>query len=391
MGEPLHVTVVAPDPVLEAGAMGALASYPDVAVVPWEEAANVAVVVVDGVAQALDIVRTVKNATHRPEVVLVVADLAPADALRAIAAGVRGLLRRREASPDRLARAVLAAASGDCTVPPDMLDGLLEFSADGRDTGEKARHHPLVPAPRPSAGEDARVAGTSSDARVAGTGEGARGAGGAAVTGTAEGTTERLRVHVTAADAAARSGVLTLVQQAGIALVPEPDRSPATVVVAAASTVDRAIAAFPATCLSGEHRLLVVADRFTPAGVLRAVRVGVRAMLQSTGATPAQLGAAVQSAQSGDGRIPYTTLVRLLSGAPEEPVPAAGPPTPSPLTARQTAVLALMAEGHSNAGIACALSCSEHTVKNVIYDLMARLLVSNRAQAVARAIRAGLI
>ena len=114
-------------------------------------------------------------------------------------------------------------------------------------------------------------------------------------------------------------------------------------------------------------------------------------MLQSTGATPARLGAAVQSAHCGDGRIPYTTLVRLLSGAPEAPVPAAGPPTPSPLTVRQTAVLALMAEGHSNAAIAGALSCSEHTVKNVIYDLMARLLVSNRAQAVARAIRAGLI
>ncbi len=388
MGEPLRVSVVAPDPVLEAGATGALGRCPDVAVVPWEEAANVAVVIVDGFAQALDIVRTVKNAAHRPEVVLVVADLAPAETLRAIAAGARGLLRRREASADRLARAVLAAASGDCTVPPDMLDSLLEYSAGGPDTWELARelrysartvtsvaheHHPLIPAPRPSTGGGVRVAGW------------------AAVTGAEERTVERPQVHVTAADAAARAGVLTLLQRAGIALVSEPDRSAATVVVAAAGTVDGAIEAFPPACLSGEQRLLVVADRFPPAGVLRAVRVGVRAMLQSTGATPAQLGAAVQSAHCGDGRIPYTTLVRLLSGAPEAPVPAMGPPAPSPLTARQTAVLALMAEGNSNAGIACALSCSEHTVKNVIYDLMARLLVSNRAQAVARAIRAGLI
>ena len=54
-------------------------------------------------------------------------------------------------------------------------------------------------------------------------------------------------------------------------------------------------------------------------------------------------------------------------------------------------MLALMADGHSNAAIARALSCSEHTVKNVIYDLTARLQVRNRSQAVAFAIRAGII
>ncbi|PWS39378.1 DNA-binding response regulator [Streptomyces sp. ZEA17I] len=61
------------------------------------------------------------------------------------------------------------------------------------------------------------------------------------------------------------------------------------------------------------------------------------------------------------------------------------------MTPRQTAVLTLVAEGHGNAVIAQALSCSEHTVKNVIYELMARLQVRNRAHAVARAVRAGLI
>jgi DNA-binding NarL/FixJ family response regulator len=362
MGEPLRVTVIAPDPMLEAGAARALGSCPDVDVVPLRETANVAVVIVDGaVGQALDIVRTVKYAAHRPEVVLVVADVQPAEALRAIAMGVRGLLRRREASAACLVRAVLAAASGDCTVPADMLGGLLEQGPDGREQRPAAR----VPQQGPR--------------------------GGGRASGAADGAGERLRVHVTAADAAARASVLTLAKRAGIALAAEPDRSPATVVVAAAATVDRAVEAFPATCLSGQYRLLVVADRFPLAGVLKAARVGVRTMLQSTEATPAQLVAAVRSAQCGDGRIPYTTLVRLLSGPPEAPPPAALPPTLSPLTARQTAVLALMAEGHSNAAIATALSCSNHTVKNVVYDLMARLLVSNRSQAVARAIRAGLI
>ncbi len=54
-------------------------------------------------------------------------------------------------------------------------------------------------------------------------------------------------------------------------------------------------------------------------------------------------------------------------------------------------VLALMAEGHDNAAIARELDCSQHTVRNVIYDLTSRLQVRNRAQAVACAVRTGLI
>ncbi|KPI33899.1 transcriptional regulator, LuxR family [Actinobacteria bacterium OV450] len=117
--------------------------------------------------------------------------------------------------------------------------------------------------------------------------------------------------------------------------------------------------------------------------------------------------------QAGDGRMPYPALVRLLGGAataatgtpvtgPAATGPAAGttaaaaryaasPPDAPRLTARQTAVLTLMAEGHGNAVIARTLSCSEHTVKNVIYELMSRLQARNRAHAVARAVRHSLI
>jgi DNA-binding NarL/FixJ family response regulator len=132
MGEPVSVSVVATDPVLEAGATSALYSCPDVAVVASGESAVVTVVMVDGIGrEVFDLVRATRHAAHRPEVVLVAPDLAPTEALHAIAAGARGLLRRREASADRLARTVLAAAGGDCTVPPDMLDRLLVDAGDG--------------------------------------------------------------------------------------------------------------------------------------------------------------------------------------------------------------------------------------------------------------------
>ena len=132
MGDPVRVGVVALDPMLEAGATSTLHSSPDVEVVLPGEAAWVTVVIVDGVGdEVIDLVRTTRAEPHRPEVVLVATDLTPAAAVAALVAGTRGLLRRREASPARLARTVLAAASGDCTVPPDMLDELLEHGAPG--------------------------------------------------------------------------------------------------------------------------------------------------------------------------------------------------------------------------------------------------------------------
>lgn len=214
------------------------------------------------------------------------------------------------------------------------------------------------------------------------------------MTGAGADTMEQLRVHVNTSDAAARAGVLTLLRQCGIALVAEPDRSAGTVVVAAAGTVDEAMEVCPAACLGGGHRILLVADTFSRSGVLRAVRAGVHTMLRSAHATPAEFATAVRSAHRGDGRMPHEVLVRLLGSTASPPPRARQPRTavPStPLTARQTGVLTLMAEGYGNAAIARALCCSEHTVKNVIYDLTARLLVRNRAQAVACAVRKGLI
>jgi DNA-binding NarL/FixJ family response regulator len=131
MNEPVCVSVVALDPVLEAGVTSALQCCPDIALGGPADVVSVAVVVVDGVSrQVLEVVRATRNAPHRPEVVLMASDLAPGEMLDAIAAGARGLLRRREAGEARLVRTVLAADAGDCTVPPDLVDGLLEHAAD---------------------------------------------------------------------------------------------------------------------------------------------------------------------------------------------------------------------------------------------------------------------
>ncbi|MFJ5116783.1 LuxR C-terminal-related transcriptional regulator [Kitasatospora sp. NPDC088548] len=143
MGEPVPVSVVALDPVLEAGTKSTLYACPDVTVTepdtpgaPGGPAAEpqVVVMIVDRFARAeLDMLRATRDTAGRPAVVLVASDLTPGDALHALAAGARALLRRREADAPRLSRAVLAAARGDCTLPPDLLDQLLNRSGAAGD------------------------------------------------------------------------------------------------------------------------------------------------------------------------------------------------------------------------------------------------------------------
>ncbi|CAL9601862.1 helix-turn-helix transcriptional regulator [Streptomyces sp. enrichment culture] len=137
MGEPVLVSVVALDPVLEAGIRSTLSACPEIALTTAAGGPRVVVMTVDQVSPSeLDALRSVREAPSQPEVVLVASRLAPGDALHALAAGARGLLRRCEAEAARLTRAALAAARGDCTLPPDLLDRLLKHAeAGGAGTG----------------------------------------------------------------------------------------------------------------------------------------------------------------------------------------------------------------------------------------------------------------
>ncbi|MFF7445848.1 MULTISPECIES: LuxR C-terminal-related transcriptional regulator [unclassified Streptomyces] len=126
MGAPVPVSVVALDPVLEAGIRATLLVRPELTVCEPADA-RVAVLTVDRLGPAeLDMVRATRTQPHRPAVVLVAGVLASGDVLHALAAGARGLLLRREADAARLAHAVLAAARDDCTLPPGLLEELLD-------------------------------------------------------------------------------------------------------------------------------------------------------------------------------------------------------------------------------------------------------------------------
>ena len=67
------------------------------------------------------------------------------------------------------------------------------------------------------------------------------------------------------------------------------------------------------------------------------------------------------------------------------------PARPQPLRARELDVLALVADGLSTREVARTLAYSERTIKNILQDLTTRFGLRNRTQAVAWALRNGLI
>ncbi|MFI8233875.1 LuxR C-terminal-related transcriptional regulator [Streptomyces sp. NPDC085900] len=161
------------------------------------------------------------------------------------------------------------------------------------------------------------------------------------------------------------------------------DASALTVTVIVAADAGQALRA-ARTC----GPVLFVCDTVSPEGRRRALRAGA-VVIGAAELTEDALLKAVLRAAHPHPSIPYPELSGVLSTGIR---PDAAPATRTPaLTARQTEVLRLMAEGHGNADIARLLGCSEHTVKNVIYELMTRLQARNRAHAVAHAVRHGLV
>jgi DNA-binding NarL/FixJ family response regulator len=119
--------VYAGDPISQAGVIAGLVKQPDVDVVAAEEIdrAEVAVVVADAVdAECIRVLRAVQR-NGVPRTVLVATTVDDAAVVSAAEAGVSGLLRRAEATPERLARVIVRVAGGEGEVPADLLGRLL--------------------------------------------------------------------------------------------------------------------------------------------------------------------------------------------------------------------------------------------------------------------------
>jgi DNA-binding NarL/FixJ family response regulator len=141
---------------------------------------------------------------------------------------------------------------------------------------------------------------------------------------------------------------------------------------------------------TGARVLLCVPEAGT-ADVLGAVGHGVGGAVVRALLTPDTLLAAVSAVAAGLFAFDVGAL-RTLTGAvesrggPERPASGGGEFAP-----REQLVLSLVAAGLSNREIAKQLSYSERTIKTILHDVVIKLGVKSRSQAVAMAVRERII
>lgn len=139
---------------------------------------------------------------------------------------------------------------------------------------------------------------------------------------------------------------------------------------------------------TGASVLVCTSDCREPT-VFAALREGAAGFLRKDALTHEALQAAITAVTSGASVISDDLMAGVvraglsIDGAPGKSI--------AQLSDREQSVLSLVADGQTTREIAQHLSYSERTVKNVLHDVVTKLGVRSRSQAVAQAVRDGLI
>lgn len=129
-------------------------------------------------------------------------------------------------------------------------------------------------------------------------------------------------------------------------------------------------------------RVIVLTTYESDSAILQAIEAGASGYLLK--AAPAgEILAGIRSVAAGDVAL-APSIAAMLVNRVKTP---AGPT----LSARETEVLALVAQGKSNPAIAQALFVSEATVKTHLLHVFEKLNVSDRTRAVTKAMELGLL
>jgi len=143
----------------------------------------------------------------------------------------------------------------------------------------------------------------------------------------------------------------------------------------------------------GRPRVLICAESLEEPRLLDSVQAGASGYLTKDTLTPETLTAGVRAVHSGAGVLPpdmLGTLLRTLAEVSRDVLEPRGLSLTS-LTTRERNVLRLVADGLPTREVAQQLSYSERTIKAVMHDVTTKLHAKSRSQAVALAVREGLI
>ncbi|MFI6931109.1 response regulator [Streptomyces sp. NPDC050287] len=132
-----------------------------------------------------------------------------------------------------------------------------------------------------------------------------------------------------------------------------------------------------------EVRVVALTGALDGAAVMAAIRAGATGFLLKN-AEADELRHAVKAAAAGRTYVSSGAVARLVDQA-------AGETRPERLTERESEVLAMLARGKANKEIARELRIGQQTVKTYVSHIFDKLGVHSRTQAVAHALRLGLL
>jgi DNA-binding NarL/FixJ family response regulator len=196
--------------------------------------------------------------------------------------------------------------------------------------------------------------------------------------------TDRTRVFVAASDPVSRAGIASQLRSNHALETVEERQVDADVValVVADQMDEETTQTIRALKRRGVERVVLIVTRVDDTGLLRRNQ-----------ATPENLFEAIRAAAGGEGALSPDLLGRLLDqvGRLQRQVLNPRGLSFAVLTDREIKVLKLLADGLDTADVGRRLFYSERTVKNIVHDVTSRLNLRNRTQAVAYALRQGLI
>jgi NarL family two-component system response regulator LiaR len=140
------------------------------------------------------------------------------------------------------------------------------------------------------------------------------------------------------------------------------------------------------TARQPEARILVLTSFAADDKVFPAIKAGALGYLLKD-SSPEELVGAIYRVYLGEPSLHPTIAQKVLQ---ELSRPSEQGLTPEPLTEREMEVLRLVARGRSNRGIADRLAVSEETVRTHVSDILSKLHLASRTQAVLYALREGL-
>ncbi|GAB1824246.1 response regulator transcription factor [Herbidospora sp. RD11066] len=136
-------------------------------------------------------------------------------------------------------------------------------------------------------------------------------------------------------------------------------------------------------------RIVILTTFDTDENLHEALRLGVSGYLLKS-SPPEQLVEAIRTAADGDSLIDPSVTLRVIA-AFASTTRQAPPPELGTLTTREREVLAGLARGHSNREIAASLFVGEATVRSHVAQVLRKLGLRDRVQAVVFAYETGLV